>query len=213
MKSITIAALISSEPEYTYNAQTDTIKSATFQAQIATGYNEKRVTAEISVTVYGKQAEALQEVNPNVIISGDMELNKNQPMHINNAKVYPGAIGLMLNQVSIAGNVGGEVTYNAEVGVAKVSLATRRTKEVTDWLNCDIWGKQGETANNYLASGSQCAIGGQLKLETWNDKLTGERRIGYRVTADRLTLLGGKRTQETETRQQAVAAGSYDDDF
>jgi single-strand DNA-binding protein len=211
MKSITIACVQSSDAAFLYK-EDSTVKSVQVLVSVTTGYGDKAITAEVMCTAYGKAAEALQEMpSAHMIVVGDMEMPKGEPMRINNAKFYPGSMGLMLNQIAIAGNIGNPPEIQRfESGniVAKFSVAVRRTKTETDWFNGEIWGKQAEVVENYVGKGSQCAIVGQLKLEQWNDKTTGALRTAFRVTGDRLTLLGGKRTQETESQGTGT---SYDD--
>lgn len=81
-----------------------------------------------------------------------------------------------------------------------------RVKETT-WFRITVWGRQAETCNEYLRSGSQVLIEGRLNP----DKETGGPRVyqrndggygaSYEVTADRVIFL---------TRAGATSGG-YDD--
>lgn len=213
MKSITIAAVRSADPIYHYGAD-NAVKSVEVAVLLTTGYGDKSITAEAICVAYGKAADALKELDSEfIIVTGDVELTKDQPMKINNARFYPGSMGLQLNQVSVAGNIGNEPEIQRfERGmVAKFSVAARRTKDIADWFNCEIWGKQAEVVEKFVDKGNQIAVVGQLKLEQWNDKQTGALRTAYRFNMDRLTLLGGKRTQESAPTQGEQT--SYEDDF
>lgn len=216
MKSIVIAATISADPAYRMKEDGQTVHSVLLSAFVTTGYGDKAITAEVICTAYGKAAVDLKEIKSEfIIIEGDVELSKDKPMHINNARFYPGSMGLQLNRISVAGNVGNEPEIQRfESGnvVSKFSIAARRTKEITDWFNLEIWGKQAETVEKYVGKGNQVAVVGSLKLEQWKDKTTGELRTAYRFNGDRLTLLGGKRTQETQSQSQPNN-GYEDDDF
>lgn len=211
MKTITIAAMLASETVARYKEDGETIHSAIVLVNVTTGYGDKQITAQVNCTAYGKAAEDLLNLATDyVIVTGDVELPKGELMHINNAKFYPGSPGLMLNQMSVVGNVGNEPeVMRFERGmVAKGSLAARRTKGITDWFSFEVWGRQGETIEKYVGKGSQIALAGQLKLEQWNEKQSGDLRTAYRLNADRVTLLGSKRSQETGSSNIAD-----DDDF
>lgn len=215
MKSITIAAVRSADPMYRYaDDGSGVVKSVEVAVLLTTGYGDKSITAEAICVAYGKAADALKEIDSEfIIVTGDVELAKDQPMKINNARFYPGSMGLQLNQVSVAGNIGNEPeTRRFERGmVAKFSVAARHTKDITDWFNCETWGKQAEIVEKFVGKGNQIAVVGQLKLEQWTDKQTGALRTAYRFNMDRLTLLGGKRTQESASTQGEQT--SYEDDF
>jgi single-strand DNA-binding protein len=215
MKSITIAAVRSADAAYRYaDDGSGTVKAVEVAVLLTTGYGDKAITAEAICTAYGKAADALKEIDSEfIIVTGDVELPKGEAMRINNCRFYPGSMGLQLNQVSVAGNIGNEPEIQRfERGmVAKFSVAARRTKDVTDWFNCEIWGKQAEVVEKFVGKGNQIAVVGGLKLEQWNDKQTGALRTAYRFNMDRLTLLGGKRTQESAPTQGEQT--SYEDDF
>jgi single-strand DNA-binding protein len=215
MKLIIIGGVIASDAVYRYKEDGRTIHSAVLSAFIQTGTADKGVAREVIVTVYGKAAADLKDLpDAHVIIEGDIEMPKGKPMEINNARIYPGTMGLALNRVSIAGNVGGDPEiqhWESGNTSAKFSVAARRTKEITDWCNFEIWGKQAETVSKFVTKGSQVGVVGQLKIEEWTDKSTGELRTAFRFVGDRLTLLG-KRVQATASTQ-AEQAGYDDNDF
>ncbi|MBN2044653.1 MAG: single-stranded DNA-binding protein [Anaerolineales bacterium] len=80
-----------------------------------------------------------------------------------------------------------------------------RVKETT-WFRVTVWGRQAETCNEYLRSGSQVLIEGRLNP----DRETGGPRVyqrndggygsSYEVTAERVVFL-----------TRAGAGGPYDD--
>ena len=106
-----------------------------------------------------------------------------------------------INSVTLVGRAGRdpEVRY-FESGsvVANLTLAVnRRSKEEEpDWFNLEIWGKQAQVAADYVKKGSLLGITGSFKVDTWQDKNSGQERVKPVVRVDRLELLGSKRDSE-----------------
>lgn len=58
------------------------------------------------------------------------------------------------------------------------------------FLDCDAWGKTAEIANEYLKKGSQVCFEGRLKLDSWEDKQTGDKRYKHKLIVEKLVMLG-----------------------
>lgn len=75
-----------------------------------------------------------------------------------------------LNRITLIGNVGRdpEMRY-FESGKCKTSfsIAVRRTKEITDWVNIECWGKTAEIAAEYLRKGNKVGIDGSLFFDSY----------------------------------------------
>lgn len=98
--------------------------------------------------------------------------------------------------------------------VAQLGLALNRQwndkdgskKEDVTFVDLTAFGKTAEIAGQYLKKGRQVLIEGRLKLDTWDDKQTGQKRSKLNVVVESLHLLSdGKRSEKTEeapTEQQ-----------
>ncbi len=77
---------------------------------------------------------------------------------------------------------------------AKFSIAVNRpVKDAPpDWYPLDLWGKNAEVAANYVRKGDLVGIEGNLKLDTWTDRQTGESRQMYKIAVSKIRLLGRK---------------------
>ncbi|NBV33538.1 MAG: single-stranded DNA-binding protein, partial [Proteobacteria bacterium] len=53
-------------------------------------------------------------------------------------------------------------------------------------------GRLAEIAGEYLRKGRPAYIEGRLKLDSWDDKQTGQKRSKMRVVGESLQLLGGR---------------------
>jgi single-strand DNA-binding protein len=67
---------------------------------------------------------------------------------------------------------------------------TNELREEVTFVEIDIWGKQAETANQYLRKGRSVFIEGRLRLDQWDDKQTGQKRSRLKVVAERLQFVG-----------------------
>ena len=112
-----------------------------------------------------------------------------------------------LNKVLIIGNLTRqpEVKYTpsgtmlAEIGVAvnrTYSGGDGQKKEDVTFVDVTFWGRQAEVAQQYLTKGRQIFVEGRLRLDTWDDKQTGQKRSKLRVVAESMQMLGAPATQQ-----------------
>jgi single-strand DNA-binding protein len=98
----------------------------------------------------------------------------------------------------------GRLTFDPELrytpsgsAVTDLRLATSRAwtgkdgdrKEETLFIDVTVWERQAENCCQYLKKGSSVHVEGSLKMETWDDKNTGEKRSKVKVLADRVQFL------------------------
>jgi len=98
-------------------------------------------------------------------------------------------IDMQLNTFSISGYVGRDpdVKYFTSGTVkAGISLAVRRpgTKDGTDWIAVEFWGKTAEVVANFVRKGSYIEVSGRLSIQTWTDRDTNEPRSKPVLKAD-----------------------------
>lgn len=116
----------------------------------------------------------------------------------------------MYQKVIIIGNLGGdpEMRYMPDgTAVTNFSLATSRRwtdrstgepKEETAWFRVSVWGRQAETANEYLSKGRQVLVEGRMRPDpqtggprVWTAQ-DGTVRASYEMVADNFRFLGGR---------------------
>jgi single-strand DNA-binding protein len=98
----------------------------------------------------------------------------------------------------------GRLTFDPELrytpngsAVTDLRLATSRTwtgkdgdrREDTLYIDVTVWERQAENCCQYLKKGSGVHVEGSLKMESWDDKTTGEKRTKVKVIADRVQFL------------------------
>ncbi|MBI4827242.1 MAG: single-stranded DNA-binding protein [Nitrospinae bacterium] len=106
-----------------------------------------------------------------------------------------------LNRVILIGNLtrDPELRYlPSGMAICKFGLAVNeRYKQGDEWkervnfIDINVWGKQGENCSEYLSKGRQAAIEGRLTYSQWETD-EGQKRSKLEVTADRVVFLGSR---------------------
>ena len=63
-----------------------------------------------------------------------------------------------------------------------------------DFIRIVAWGRQGETAGQYLRKGSQCAVKGEIRTGSYKDK-DGKTVYTTDVWANRVEFIGGRNSE------------------
>ncbi|MEN7972510.1 MAG: single-stranded DNA-binding protein [Verrucomicrobiota bacterium] len=122
------------------------------------------------------------------------------------------------NRVLLMGNLtrNPEIRYTPSgTAVADLGLAVNEsfknkageTVEQTCFVDVVVWGRQAETAAEYLHKGSPVFVEGRLQLDQWENQ-QGEKRSKLRVRADRVQFLGspGKGSEYAAAPASAMPA-------
>ena len=108
-----------------------------------------------------------------------------------------------LNKVMLIGNVtrDPEVKYTPKgSAVADLGLAINRSytnqsgekvEEVT-YVDVELWGRLAEIAGEYAKKGRSIFIEGRLRIDSWEDKQSGQKRNRLKVVGEGLQLLGSR---------------------
>src|SRR6185295_7012256 len=111
------------------------------------------------------------------------------------------------NKVLLMGNLTRDVEMKytpSGLAVARLGLAVNRKfrdqktnelREEVTFVDIDVWGKQAETAHQYLAKGRPLFVEGRLKLDSWDDKQTGQKVYKLKVICERYQFMGGGQGQ------------------
>jgi single-strand DNA-binding protein len=108
-----------------------------------------------------------------------------------------------LNRVLLIGNL----TRDPELrvlpkgtSIAAFGLAINREwkdeagqkKEEVTFIDCEAWGKPAEIIAKYCAKGRPLFVEGRLKLDSWEDKQSGQKRTKLKVVVENFQLLGSR---------------------
>lgn len=112
------------------------------------------------------------------------------------------------NKVILIGNLtrDPELRYTPKgVAIAKLGLAVNRSwrdtttgemKEEVTFVDVDAFGKQAETLGQYMRKGSPLMVEGRLRLDTWEDKQTNQKRSRLGVVLEGFQFLDSQRNRE-----------------
>ena len=123
---------------------------------------------------------------------------------------------MYLNKALIIGNLTRDPELKAlpsGVQVASLSVATNRVwkdqngakQESTDYHNVVVFGRQAETAAQYLKKGSSVLVEGRMQTRSW-DGQDGKKQYRTEVVADRVQF--GNRPGDGASRPLSSASGS-----
>jgi single-strand DNA-binding protein len=111
-----------------------------------------------------------------------------------------------LNRVQLIGRLGKDPESRATATGKKVtqfSLAVSdrwkstegETKEHTEWVNIEAWGRLGEICQQYLRKGKLVFLEGRLRTDKFDDK-SGETKYFTKVVALSMQMLDRKPEEE-----------------
>lgn len=123
---------------------------------------------------------------------------------------------MSFNKITIVGNLGRdpELRYTPQgTPVCSFTVATNERRkdragemqDVTTWFRVTLWGRQAETASQYLTKGRPIYVEGRLRVEEWTDR-DGRQRYTLEVHATDMQFIGGGRGEEGAAPQPRAAA-------
>jgi single-strand DNA-binding protein len=139
---------------------------------------------------------------------------------------------MSFNKITLVGNLGRdpELRYTPQgTPVCSFTLATNERRkdragenqDVTTWFRVTLWGRQAETASQYLSKGRPVYIEGRLRVEEWTDK-DGKQRHTLEVHATDMQFIGGRGDEgggspvrnesSTSTRSEPAGGDDISDD-
>ena len=131
-----------------------------------------------------------------------------------------------VNSVILAGNLtrDPEVRYTPQgTAVARLGLAINQVyktkdgerKEEVCFIDVEVWARQAETCGEYLKKGSSILVEGILKLDTWSDKETGQKRSKHKIRARRVQFLSrpGGASRDQDESDVAPSPAPYEVNF
>ena len=124
------------------------------------------------------------------------------------------------NKVILMGNLTRkpEVRFTqAGMAICKIGLAVNRRfkdstgawKEEATFVDVTIFGKRGEAFAKYHDKGKPAFIEGSLRLDTWDDKQTGEKKSKLYVVGDDWQFVGAGGGAREVTSDESGGAGGY----
>jgi len=124
---------------------------------------------------------------------------------------------MSFNKIILVGNLGRdpELRYTPQgTPVCNFSMATNERRkdkngehqDQVTWFKVTIWGRQAETASQYLTKGRPVYIEGRLRIESWTDR-DGKEQTTLEVNATDMQFIGGGSTEDRPKEQPSAPAG------
>ena len=121
---------------------------------------------------------------------------------------------MSFNKVILVGNLGRdpELRYTPQgTPVCSFTMATNERRkdksgeiqDQTTWFRVTLWGRQAETASQYLTKGRQVYIEGRLRVEEYTDR-DGKPRHSLEVNATDMQFIGSRGDEASAPRTQAA---------
>lgn len=119
---------------------------------------------------------------------------------------------MSFNKIILIGNLGRdpELRYTPQgTPVCSFTMATNEKRkdrsgenqDVTTWFRVTFWGRQAETASQFLTKGKPIYVEGRLRIEEWTDR-DGKPRYTLEVHATDMQFIG-QRNDELGTSASA----------
>lgn len=131
-------------------------------------------------------------------------------------------IGRLTRNPEVRYTSGGQAVSDLGLAVGRTYLTkTGEKKEEVCFVDVVVWGRQAETAAQYLTKGSPIFVEGRLQMDSWETK-EGEKRNRIRVLANRIQFLGRPKgasaaapgvTGPAESEEMVEAAAEPEDDI
>lgn len=124
-----------------------------------------------------------------------------------------------LNKVFLIGNLtrDPELRYTpsgaavADLGVAinrRYTTKDGEQREETVFVDVTVWNRQAENCCSYLRKGRSVHVEGHLRMDSWEDKNTGEKRTKIRIEGEQVQFLDSSgRRDEAGPADEAGASG------
>lgn len=108
-----------------------------------------------------------------------------------------------MNSATFAGNIGKvRPLSNTQAGqVLNFSLAVKKRKDQTLWIDCALWGDRAAKLEPYLVAGGKICVQGEVDVGSYESN--GQFNPKLTLNVRELTLMGGSETQSAPRSQPA----------
>ena len=119
-------------------------------------------------------------------------------------------IGRLTRDAELKYTSGGMAVCKFSIAVNKFRKSGEQRTEETHFFDIVLWGRSGESLNQYLIKGKQVAIDGELRQNRWEQD--GQPRSKIEIVANNVQLLGGSPSggsSAPSSRTQPERAGGW----
>lgn len=110
-------------------------------------------------------------------------------------------VGHLTRDIELRYTQGGAAIGSSGIAVTRKFNVNGEKREETCFIDITFFGKQAETANQYLNKGSKLLVEGRLKFDQWQDN-NGQNRSKHTVAVENMEMLGGYSQNSNQGYQQ-----------
>jgi single-strand DNA-binding protein len=86
----------------------------------------------------------------------------------------------------------------------------KEKQEETTYVDVEAYGRTADVVGEYVRKGEPLYVEGRLKLDSWEDKQSGQKRTKMKVVCEHVQLLGGKPRGKDDAPPQAPRKAARD---
>ena len=90
----------------------------------------------------------------------------------------------------------------------RIAVNKRGAVPKTMYLDCSAFNKTGEIIQNNCKKGSKVWVTGELELDTWEDKTTGQNRSKHKLLVNGFEFMDGKKADVADDESAEPAKGN-----
>jgi single-strand DNA-binding protein len=117
-------------------------------------------------------------------------------------------IGRLVRDAELKYTGGGAAVSKFALAVNSKRKDGDRWVDEANFFDIVLWGRQGESLNQYLIKGKQVAVTGELKQDRWEQD--GQNRSKVEIKANNVQLLGGQGKAQAPQGAAQPEAGQDD---
>ena len=114
-----------------------------------------------------------------------------------------------MNRICLSGRITNDLELRCTgqgKDIVSYTLAVRRDKDNTDFINCTTFGEFAKILCEYCHKGDMIGVEGRLQTNNYEDK-DGNKRTSYSVITDKVDFYNTKKeeTKVEETTQESIS--------
>jgi single-strand DNA-binding protein len=98
-------------------------------------------------------------------------------------------VGRLTRDAELKYTAGGQAVCKFSVAVKKKKKNGDQWEDEANYFDVVLWGRQGESLNQYLLKGKSVGVEGELRQDRWQQD--GQNRSKVEIVANNIQLLGG----------------------
>lgn len=110
-------------------------------------------------------------------------------------------VGHLTRDIELRYTQGGAAIGSSGIAVTRKFSVSGEKREETCFIDITFFGKQAETANQYLSKGSKLLVEGRLKFDQWTGD-DGQNRSKHTMVVENMEMLGGGQQQGGYSNQR-----------